>query len=104
MRLKGVDLCVTYLISKEKHLEKTSIRYGRLRIAIKDYNPKCGKNSTEGETMKPPYFYAYLAFFAVNLFMELVAIRRKNTEQALTMLVAMLLVFIGLMNARVWTM
>ena len=54
--------------------------------------------------MKPPYFYAYLAFFAVNLFMELVAIRRKNTEQALTMLVAMLLVFIGLMNARVWTM
>jgi hypothetical protein len=54
--------------------------------------------------MKPPYFYVYLTFFAVNLFMELVAIRRKNTEQMLTMLVAMLLVFIGLMNARVWTM
>ena len=54
--------------------------------------------------MKPPFFYLYLVFFAVALLMELVAIRRTDWERALVWLLAILLVLIGLLNARVWTM
>lgn len=52
--------------------------------------------------MKPPFFYVYAVLFGVVLFFELLAIRQKNQEKILTLLVALLWVFIGLMNARVW--
>ncbi len=48
------------------------------------------------------YHYAYLILFAASLFVAFRAIRRGNTEQALTALIVILLAFIGLMNARTW--
>ena len=49
-----------------------------------------------------PFFYAYLLIFSIVLFLEILAIKRRNTEQALALFVGLIWIMIGLMNSRVW--
>jgi len=48
-------------------------------------------------------FYAYLLMLYCSLFVGIVSVRRRNTERALTMLIVILLAWIGLSsNLNEW--
>jgi hypothetical protein len=62
------------------------------------------KQKNPGAVMIAYYsFYVYLLMMSGSLFVGMVSIRRKNVEQALTMLIVVLLALIGLSsNLNEW--